>query len=76
MYVPLNIHAHVFILLFVGKGRRSYIIVLGVGEERGQNNNKVSGETHLFSTYHFNGASQSMIDYKYMQDERSARGET
>jgi hypothetical protein len=34
-----------------------------------QINNKVFWETHLFSTYPFNGASQPLISYDYMQDE-------
>jgi hypothetical protein len=35
----------------------------------GQIKNKVLGNTHLFSTYPFNGACQPMISYDYIQDE-------
>jgi len=34
--------------------------------EGGQINDKVFGETHLFSTYLFSSASQAMISYKYL----------
>ena len=37
--------------------------------ERAQINNKVFGETHIFSAYPFNSASQPMISYEYIPDE-------
>jgi len=37
--------------------------------ERAQINNKVFGETHIFSAYPFNSASQPMIGYDNTQDE-------
>jgi hypothetical protein len=61
-----------------GCRKRQAVTYLSLAQiiESAQINNKVFGETHLFSTYPFNGASQAMISYKYMQDERSGRGET
>jgi hypothetical protein len=76
MYVLWNIHTHDF-LHFAGKGRTVGVVVFGGGVYNAVKIiTKFPGKHIYFSTYHFNGASQSMIGYKYMQDERSGRGET
>jgi len=69
-----NIHAHVLIR-FCRKRQAVTLLSLAQVIERAQRNNKVFGETHIYSTYPLSSASQAMISYKYIQhDSRCCRG--
>lgn len=47
----------------VGKGNQCMLLTSMMVIVSGQIKNKVLGNTHMFSTYPFNGACQSMISY-------------
>jgi hypothetical protein len=52
------------------------VLVLPVVQviEGGQINDKVLGQTHLFSLYSFNHASQPVISYKYLPWDGACSG--
>ena len=52
-----------------GKGNQFMLLIWMMVIVSGQIKNKVLGNTHLFSTYLFNGASQPMTSYDYIQNE-------